>query len=337
MVCAPRVNLYDVKIFSEHYGGNIGLAVTQSIGLIGMVQWGIRQWSEIENQMTSVERILEYTNEPAETKITANNPSIKNWPQGGSIKFQSVSLKYSPEQSYVLNNLSFTIAAKEKIGIVGRTGAGKTSIISALFQMEPIDGDIFIDDISIKEVPVAILRSSITIIPQEPVLFTGTLRKNLDPFDEYTDEMLWKALDKVQLKGVVNDLPFGLDYKLSEGGSNFSVGQRQLLCLARAVVRKNKILVLDEATANVDHATDEVIQTTIKTIFANCTVLTIAHRLHTVVDSDKVLVLDSGCVVEFDHPHLLLQKENGCFSKLVSQTGSAMADNLRKMAEKVKI
>lgn len=324
-------------ILSEHYGGNVGLAITQTLGLIGMVQWGIRQWSEIENQMVSVERILEYTSVPAETQIYRIEPYIKNWPQNGRIQFQSVYLKYSPEQNCVLNNLNFTIEAKEKIGIVGRTGAGKSSLIAALFQLEPIEGEIFIDDISVREVPLAILRSNLTIIPQEPILFTGTLRKNLDPFDEHTDEVLWKALEEVQLKRVVHDLPFGLEYKLSEGGTNFSVGQRQLLCLARAVVRKNKILVLDEATANVDHATDEQIQTTIKTIFANCTVITIAHRLHTVMDSDKVLVLDAGCVVEYDHPYLLLQNENGYLSKLVSQTGSTMAENLRKMAEKVTI
>jgi len=176
------------------------------------------------------------------------------------------------------------------------------------------------------------LRSKISIIPQEPVLFSGSLRKNLDPFDEYTDADLWNALEEVELKHVVNDLPSGLNDMMSEGGSNFSVGQRQLVCLARAIIRKNKILVLDEATANVDPRTDTLIQSTLRRKFSDCTVLTIAHRLHTVMDSDKILVMDAGRVAEFDHPYLLLRNDNSLLYTMVQQTGQAMAANLLQIA-----
>lgn len=178
----------DSLLISEIFGGNVGLALTQSIGLMGMFQWGMRQWSELENQMTSVERIQEYTNIEQETDERAKDPP-KFWPEKGEIKFVKLCLKYSSYDPYVLNNLSFKIKPKEKVGIVGRTGAGKSSLIAALFRLAPTDGKIVIDDVDTKEMPLNILRSKLSIIPQEPVLFSGTLRKNLDPFDEYNDEV----------------------------------------------------------------------------------------------------------------------------------------------------
>ncbi|KAJ8918453.1 hypothetical protein NQ315_008150 [Exocentrus adspersus] len=319
-------------IESETFGGNVGLALTQSMNLMGMFQWGMRQWSELENQMTSVERVYEYTNlEPEVDRDAKETP--KYWPENGGIRFIKLCLRYLPEEPYVLKDLTFEIKPKEKVGVVGRTGAGKSSLIAALFRLTETDGKIEIDGVNTKEIPLNVLRSKISIIPQEPVLFSGTLRKNLDPFDEYNDDVLWNALDEVELKNVVSDLPSGLDSKMSEGGSNFSVGQRQLLCLARAVIRNNKILVMDEATANVDPHTDGLIQRTIRRKFADCTVLTIAHRLQTIMDSDKVLVMDAGRVAEFDHPHILLQNHNGIFTKLVAQVGKAMAENLTSVAE----
>ncbi|XP_025833020.1 probable multidrug resistance-associated protein lethal(2)03659 [Agrilus planipennis] len=315
----------------DQYGGNVGLAITQVISLTGMLQWGMRQWSELENQMTSVERVVEYTQietEPERTEVIP--PPV--WPENGNIQFKSVFLKYSSRSPYVLKNLNFTINPQEKVGIVGRTGAGKSSLITALFQLCEIEGEILIDDLQITKIPLDKLRCKISIIPQEPVLFSGTLRKNLDPFEEYSDETLWTALEQVQLKQVVSELNLGLNTKMSEGGSNFSVGQRQLVCLARAVIRDNKILILDEATANVDHQTDKLIQETIRKQFINCTVLTIAHRLHTVMDSDKVLVLDAGEIKEFDSPYNLLQNSNGFFYSLVQNTGSSMMENLMKIA-----
>jgi ATP-binding cassette subfamily C (CFTR/MRP) protein 4 len=172
-----------------------------------------------------------------------------------------------------------------------------------------------------------------SIIPQDPIAFIGSLRKNLDPFDEHGEDKIWDVLEEVQLKEAVNEMPGKLDYQLSESGGNLSVGQRQLICLARAILRRNKILVLDEATANVDHKTDSLIQKTIRKNFASCTVLTIAHRLNTIIDSDRVLVLDAGKIIEFDKPYVLLQNNNGLFFKLVKQTGIAMATELFKAAK----
>lgn len=296
-----------------------------------MFQWGMRQWSELENQMTSVERVVEYTEvekEPIQDKFE----SPESWPEHGKIEFKNVYLKYCPTAPYVLKNLNFTVNPMEKIGIVGRTGAGKSSLISALFLLTDIEGHILIDGIDTKKITLESMRSKISIIPQEPVLFSGTLRKNLDPFDDYNDDKLWDALDNVELKKVVSEFPSGLNTLISEGGSNFSVGQRQLVCLARAIVRNNKILVLDEATANVDPQTDALIQTAIRKNFAKCTVLTIAHRLHTIMDSDKVLVMNAGSASEFGHPYELLQNSRGILHSLVKETGKVMADNLHNIA-----
>lgn len=315
--------------------GDIGLVVTQFIMLIGSLQWGMRQWSELENHMVSVERLLEYRYVESEPKRKeVDLPS--NWPKEGKVTFKNLSLKYNPTDPYVLKNLDFTVLPNEKIGIVGRTGAGKSSTITALFQLYPIEGSIVIDDIDTTQVPLEEVRNKISIIPQEPVLFSGTMRKNLDPFEEYSDEVLWNALDQVELKDVISDLPAGLHSNVSEGGANFSVGQRQLVCLARALIRNNKILVLDEATANVDPHTDGLIQNTIRNKFADCTVLTIAHRLHTVMDSDKILVMSAGCVEEFDHPYNLLQQE-GILYNLVQTTGKATALNLESIAKEVSL
>lgn len=299
-----------------------------------MFQWGIRQWTELETQMTCVERIVEYTKLDSEENPQNSTPP-PSWPSEGIIKFSSVSLRYSPDEPYVLKNLNFTIRSNEKVGIVGRTGAGKSSLIYAMFQLTKTEGEIIIDNFNITQISLHNLRSKISIIPQEPVLFSGTIRKNLDPFDEYSDEELWNSLEEVELKKVVAELPLGLNYAVSESGSNFSVGQRQLLCLARAIIRNNKILLLDEATANVDPHTDSLIQKAIRTKFSNCTVLTIAHRLHTVMDSNKILVMNFGKMVEFDHPYLLLKNKSTMFYSMVQQTGPSMADALFKISETV--
>ncbi|KAI2474069.1 ATP binding cassette (ABC) protein subfamily C member, provisional [Diabrotica virgifera virgifera] len=324
-----------IFIEGEQYGGNMGLALTQAMAITGILQYGMRQWSEFENQMTSVERVQEYADLVQEEDSHSSEPA-KTWPREGRVEFNNMSLKYAPEDPAVLKGLNFVIQPREKIGIVGRTGAGKSSLIQALFRLAHIDGSILIDGVDTKKISLRSLRSKISIIPQEPVLFSGTLRKNLDPFDEYSDQVLWNALEEVELKHAVDELPAALDSKMAEGGSNFSVGQRQLVCLARAIVRNNKILVLDEATANVDPHTDGLIQKTIRQKFANCTVLTIAHRLHTIMDCDKVLVMDAGKNVEFDHPHDLLQNTKGIFYSLVMKTGKATAKNLIAVAEQSK-
>ncbi|KAL4089621.1 hypothetical protein QTP88_024632 [Uroleucon formosanum] len=321
-------------VSNDNFGGDVGLVLTQAISLTGALQWGIRQLAELDNQMTSVERVLEYTNVPQEDPLESSpdKKPPKEWPDKGQIVFKNFHLRYSLNAEYVLKNLNIQIQAMEKIGIVGRTGAGKSSLIGALFRLALNEGNIIIDGIEISELGLHDLRSKISIIPQEPVLFSETMRKNLDPLDEYPDHALWNALEEVELKTVVEDLPDGLNSKMSEGGSNFSVGQRQLVCLARAILRSNKILVMDEATANVDSQTDALIQNTIRNKFRSCTVLTIAHRLNTVMDSDRVLVMDAGTVVEFDHPYNLLKNKDSFLYKMVEQTGSETSELLHNLA-----
>ena len=208
-----------------------------------------------------------------------------------------------------------------KVGVVGRTGAGKSSLLQALFRLVECDrlSSIFLDDTSTSFVGLATLRKAISIIPQSPFIFEGTVRENLDPFLSYSDQDLWESLQDVHLKQVVLRFPLGLHEPIAEGGGGamFSVGEKQLICVARAILGKKKILVLDEATANVDMETDGLIQETIKRKFSECTVITVAHRLDTVINSDKILVLKGGEVMEFDHPHLLLQKKNGQFAKMI--------------------
>ncbi|KAF0769463.1 multidrug resistance-associated protein 4-like isoform X1, partial [Aphis craccivora] len=301
------------------YGGSVGLALTQVMTLLCRIQWGVRQLTILLCQFTSVERVIEYTNLPQEDTLHSNevkNPP-KEWPYSGKIIFKDFNLRYSLNAPYVLKDLNIEIRSMEKIGIVGRTGAGKSSFIGALFRLALNEGKIIIDGVDIHELVLKDLRSKLSIIPQEPVLFSGTMRTNLDPFDEYPDHALWNALDEVELKNFVEDLPGGLNSKMSNSGSNFSVGQRQLVCLARAILQNNKILILDEATANVDPLTDKLIQNTIRNKFKNCTVLTIAHRINTIMDSDRVLVMDFGKIVEFDHPKNLLKNADGFFYKMV--------------------
>nr|CAD7462471.1 unnamed protein product [Timema tahoe] len=286
-------------------GADVGLAISQSLILSGMLQYGIRQTAEVVNQMTAVERVLEYT------KID---------------KEQGINSESDPP---VLRDLNFVIEPAQKVGIVGRTGAGKSSLISALFRLAKLEGSIKIDQVDTQTVRLHDLRSRISIIPQEPVLFSASLRDNLDPFRNYQDDTLWNALEEVELKDSVESL----SHKVNAGGTNFSAGQRQLVCLARAIVRNSKVLVLDEATANVDPQTDTLIQGTIRRKFADCTVLTIAHRLNTVMDSDKVLVMDAGTMVEFGHPYELLQNQGGYFYSMVQETGKSTAEQLYQIAQ----
>uniref|UniRef100_A0A336M188 CSON010264 protein n=1 Tax=Culicoides sonorensis TaxID=179676 RepID=A0A336M188_CULSO len=337
IVCVLYIAIvtYSFLFLDSFAGGSVGLAITQSIALIGTVQWGMRQTAELENQMVSVERVEEYVNLPSEPPMETSeeNKPKGEWPNEGRIKFHKVSLRYSEDSEYVLKQISFVVEPQAKIGIVGRTGAGKSSIIQAIFRLAPIEGLVEIDGIDTQKLGLKDLRSSISIIPQDPILFSGTLRSNLDPFEEKTDLEIWSALEQVELKEEVKSLTGGLESKMNDGGSNFSMGQRQLICLARALLRNNKILILDEATANVDPETDKFIQATIRNKFGHCTVLTIAHRLHTICDCDKVLVMDEGKVVEYDEPHVLMQQSNGMLRKLVDKTGSQTAAMLKAIAE----
>ncbi|XP_049425688.1 multidrug resistance-associated protein 4 [Epinephelus fuscoguttatus] len=313
--------------------GSVGLALSYSVTLMGMFQWGVRQSAEVENMMTSVERVVEYTELESEAPWETQKRPPPDWPSKGLVTFDRVSFSYSSDGPLVLQNLKAMFQPKEKVGIVGRTGAGKSSLVSALFRLAEPQGKIYIDGVVTSEIGLHDLRQRMSIIPQDPVLFTGAMRKNLDPFNQHTDEDLWKALEEVQLKSVIEELPGKLETVLAESGSNFSVGQRQLVCLARAILRKNRILVIDEATANVDPRTDELIQKTIREKFSECTVLTIAHRLNTIIDSDRILVLDAGKIDAYAEPYTLLQDPGGIFYKMVQQTGKQEAAALLKAAK----
>uniref|UniRef100_A0A8C8IYI0 Multidrug resistance-associated protein 4 n=1 Tax=Oncorhynchus tshawytscha TaxID=74940 RepID=A0A8C8IYI0_ONCTS len=313
--------------------GSVGLALSYAVTLMGMFQWGVRQSAEVENMMTSVERVVEYTELESEAPWETQKRPPPEWPSQGLITFDRVSFSYSSDGPVVLKDMKAMFRPKEKVGIVGRTGAGKSSLVSALFRLAEPEGRIYIDGVLTSEIGLHDLRQKMSIIPQDPVLFTGTMRKNLDPFSQHTDEDLWNALQEVQLKSVVEELPNKMETVLAESGSNFSVGQRQLVCLARAVLRKNRILIIDEATANVDPRTDELIQKTIRDKFRECTVLTIAHRLNTIIDSDRILVLDAGQIHEYDEPYTLLQNHDGIFFKMVQQTGRQEAVALLQSAK----
>ncbi|XP_071783118.2 ATP-binding cassette sub-family C member 4-like isoform X1 [Centroberyx gerrardi] len=315
--------------------GAVGLALSYAVTLIGMFQWGVRQSAEVENMMTSVERVVEYTELESEAPWETDKKPPHDWPKNGSITFDRVNFSYAANGPLVLKNLTAVFTPREKVGIVGRTGAGKSSLISALFRLAEPEGRITIDGFLTSEIGLHTLRQKMSIIPQDPVLFTGTMRKNLDPFRQHTDEDLWNALQEVQLKAVVEELPNKLETVLAESGSNFSVGQRQLVCLARAILRKNRILIIDEATANVDPRTDGLIQQTIRDKFQECTVLTIAHRLNTIIDCDRILVLDAGRIQEYDEPYVLLQNQDGLFYQMVRQTGRAEAASLLHTAKQV--
>lgn len=278
-----------------------------------MVQFGVRQWSEQENLMTSAERLLEYTNIKPESNT---GTEIQDWPYNGSLKFNNVSLTYKNNE-VVLKNLNFVTKPQEKIGIVGRTGAGKSSIISTLFRLYEIEGDILIDDVSTKSLNLKFLRKKIAIIPQDPVLFSGTIRTNLDPFSAFSDDELWRVIDMVGLKHLVDSL-----YTLvSNSVSTFSSGQKQLVCLARSTLMKTKILILDEATANMDHETDILLNETINKIFSECTIFIIAHRLQSILNCDRVMVMERGELKEFDSPSILINNKKGLFRKMVEEAG----------------
>ncbi|XP_057653027.1 uncharacterized protein LOC130891943 isoform X2 [Diorhabda carinulata] len=316
--------------YTDVNGSLVGLAISQSMILGAALRYGLNRTAEAKNRLTSVEKVLQYTEikneKPSETEKEFFPP--ESWPGKGKIEFRNIFLKCSDDDLGVLRNINFTILPGEKIGIVGRTGAGKTSLISVLFRLVRFDGSVLIDDVDTKQIGREFIRKKISIIPREPILFSSTIRYNLDPYNEYNDEEMWKALEQVELSNCVSSL----DLKVSDDGSNFNLGQKQLIYLARALLRNNKILILDEATANVDHRTDALIQATIRNRFKNCTVITIAHRLNTIMEYNKVMVMSDGKLVEIGHPHHLLDNNKGHFHKLVLETGPEMSSKLKEVA-----
>ncbi|XP_013781403.1 multidrug resistance-associated protein 1-like [Limulus polyphemus] len=303
--------------------GIAGLSISYALTVTVNLNMLVRASSDVETNIVSVERCLEYTTAPTEAAwYCESNKPDKSWPRSGNVVFDNYTTRYREGLDLVLYGLSCNVHAGEKVGIVGRTGAGKSSLTLSLFRIiEAAGGSITIDGVDISKIGLHDLRSKLTIIPQDPVLFTGTLRMNLDPFGHYDDEAIWNSLELAHLKGFVSGLDAGLDHQVSEGGDNLSVGQRQLVCLARALLRKSKILVLDEATAAIDLETDDLIQATIRKEFRDSTVLTIAHRLNTVLDYDRIMVLDKGKIIEYDSPSDLLEDEQSVFYSMAKDAG----------------
>ncbi|KAL8569306.1 hypothetical protein ACOMHN_024254 [Nucella lapillus] len=309
----------------EPSGGSAGLSVSYALQLSYTMNMMIRMVTDFETNIVSVERMKEYSE--LETEAPWVNPArrpLESWPPEGMVEWRDYQTSYRPGLDPILKGLSCRIRPAEKVGIVGRTGAGKSSLSLALFRlMEATGGAILIDGVNIADIGLHDLRSRLTILPQDPVLFSGSLRFNLDPFGDYDDEALWRALRHAHLGDFVRGLPGNLDYECGEEGLNLSMGQRQLVCLARTLLRRTRVLVLDEATAAVDVETDALIQTTVREAFNHCTVLSIAHRLHTILDYDRILVLDSGRVLEFDTPQNLQNNTESVFTAMLEDAGLA--------------
>ncbi|CDP20846.1 unnamed protein product, partial [Coffea canephora] len=299
---------------------NVGLSLSYGLSLNSVLFWAIYVSCALENKMVSVERIKQFTNIPSEAAWKKEDclPSPE-WPSKGNVELIDLQVRYRPNTPLVIKGITLSIKGGEKIGVVGRTGGGKSTLIQVFFRLvEPSEGRIIIDGIDISTLGLYDLRSRFGIIPQEPVLFEGTVRSNIDPIGQYSDEEIWKSLERCQLKEVVAAKPDKLDSLVVDNGENWSVGQRQLLCLGRVMLKRSKLLFMDEATASVDSETDGVIQMIIREDFSSRTIISIAHRIPTVMDCDRVLVIDAGKAKEFDKPSSLLEKPS-LFGALVEE------------------
>lgn len=299
---------------------NVGLSLSYGLSLNSVLFWAMYTSCFVENRMVSVERIKQFTVIPSEAAWTLKDRlPPPNWPTQGNVELKDLQVRYRPNTPLVLKGITLNIRGGEKIGIVGRTGSGKSTLIQVFFRLvEPSAGKIIIDDIDISMLGLHDLRSRFGIIPQEPVLFEGTVRSNIDPIGQYSEDEIWKSLERCQLKDVVASKAEKLDAPVVDDGENWSVGQRQLLCLGRVMLKKSRLLFMDEATASVDSQTDAVIQKIIREDFAACTIISIAHRIPTVMDCDRVLVVDAGKAKEFDSPARLLERPS-LFGALVQE------------------
>ncbi|XWS37931.1 hypothetical protein CRYUN_Cryun19dG0087500 [Craigia yunnanensis] len=301
--------------------GFIGMALSYGLSLNMSLVFSIQSQCTIANYIISVERLNQYMYISSEApEVIEENCPPSSWPAVGKVDICDLQIRYRPDAPLVLLGISCTFLGGHKIGIVGRTGSGKTTLISALFRLvEPAGGKIVVDSIDISTIGLHDLRSRFGIIPQDPTLFNGTVRYNLDPLAQHTDQEIWEVLDKCQLREAVQEKEEGLESLVLEDGSNWSMGQRQLFCLGRALLRRSRILVLDEATASIDNATDLILQKTIRTEFAGCTVITVAHRIPTVMNCTMVLAISDGKLVEYDEPTKLMERKGSLFGQLVKE------------------
>ncbi|WJZ81955.1 hypothetical protein VitviT2T_001758 [Vitis vinifera] len=325
ILCAIVLSSSALALTSLHTSasksGFIGMALSYGLSMNVFLVFSVQNQCHLANMIVSVERLEQYTNIPSEAPevIESNRPPV-SWPAIGEVEIYDLKVRYRLNAPLVLQGISCKFGGGQKIGIVGRTGSGKTTLISALFRLvEPTEGQIIIDGINISTIGLHDLRSRLGIIPQEPTLFSGSIRCNLDPLSLHTDEEIWEVLEKCQLRGAVQEKKEGLDSLVVLDGSNWSMGQRQLFCLGRALLKRSRILVLDEATASIDNATDSILQKTIRTEFADCTVITVAHRIPTVMDCTMVLAISDGKLVEYDEPMKLIKKEGSLFGQLVKE------------------
>ena len=317
-------------IFREKYSSqSIGLLLTYSINLIEHLFDFMERFSRLSQRLVGLERIISYTKIVQEKyPVLITDKDLKQYPTNnkksttfisqGKINFSNYSVKYRPNTPLVLKNLNFEINPKEKIGVVGRTGSGKSTLCLCMFRiLEAENGSIFIDNIDISKIGLEILRKNLTIIPQEPTLIEGTLRENVDPENIFEDEKILTILKDVGLDDFMEGK--NLDYNIENNGNNISIGEKQLICIARALIKKSKIILMDEATANIDYKTETFLQTSINKELKDCTVITIAHRIKTIINYDKILVLNNGEMVEFDSPKNLLEKK-GLFYQLYKES-----------------
>jgi len=334
------IAVWSPSISASLAGFTLTFALSVTYEIFGLVQ----RFVALEQGMVAVERIKEFSILEAEGPEFVEPRPPASWPTSGAIKCENLVIRYAPDLPNVLHDLSFEIKPGEKVGVLGRTGSGKSTLALSFFRfVEPVEGRILVDDIDITSIGLTDLRRKLTIIPQDPTILSGTIRSMLDVFNEYEDAEIYEALRRVHLipsadtpeeaSGTINANVFrNLDSQVSEGGENFSTGERQLLCMARAILKRSKVVIMDEATASVDYATDELISKTIKEEFAESTILTIAHRLRTVIDYDRIMVLDDGRIAEFDTPATLLADQSSRFYGLCQATGKSEFAVLKKMA-----